>query len=195
MRIAVDFDGVIVENRYPGIGVEIPHAVQALKKLQEQLKAGNTAFKAQLKEKNASGQEGVAAGLRDQKREENYNLLLRDLGFVLASTTTMEEGLEQVPEYVLKVEEIAAVGIYFFNMENGHLEFSLSSGLSDRFIEQEKKLRGFQSFMYKRILRKGVPVYTSFSKIPRGSKIFGQENLQEIGVIPIKYANKVIGSF
>lgn len=35
MRIAVDFDGVIVENRYPLIGAEIPHAIEILKKLQK----------------------------------------------------------------------------------------------------------------------------------------------------------------
>jgi hypothetical protein len=34
MRIAVDFDGVIVKNRYPGIGEEIPNAIRILKMLQ-----------------------------------------------------------------------------------------------------------------------------------------------------------------
>ena len=33
MRIAVDFDGTIVENRYPAIGVEKPYAVRTLKQL------------------------------------------------------------------------------------------------------------------------------------------------------------------
>lgn len=36
MIIAVDFDGTIVENRYPEIGRERPFAVQALKMLIEQ---------------------------------------------------------------------------------------------------------------------------------------------------------------
>lgn len=33
MRIAVDFDGTIVENQYPAIGVEKPYAVKTLKQL------------------------------------------------------------------------------------------------------------------------------------------------------------------
>ena len=33
MRIAVDFDGTIVENKYPGIGAERPFAVKVLKQL------------------------------------------------------------------------------------------------------------------------------------------------------------------
>lgn len=33
MRIAVDFDGTIVENRYPAIGQELPHAVEILNRL------------------------------------------------------------------------------------------------------------------------------------------------------------------
>lgn len=33
MRIAVDFDGTIVENQYPAIGVEKPHAIKVLKQL------------------------------------------------------------------------------------------------------------------------------------------------------------------
>ena len=34
MTIAVDFDGTIVEHRYPEIGKEIPFAITALKRLQ-----------------------------------------------------------------------------------------------------------------------------------------------------------------
>lgn len=33
MLIAVDFDGTIVEHKYPGIGREIPFAIETLKKL------------------------------------------------------------------------------------------------------------------------------------------------------------------
>ena len=36
MVIAVDFDGTIVEHRYPAIGKEIPFAIEVLKKLQEE---------------------------------------------------------------------------------------------------------------------------------------------------------------
>lgn len=35
MIIAVDFDGTIVEHRYPKIGKEIPFAIQTLKMLQD----------------------------------------------------------------------------------------------------------------------------------------------------------------
>lgn len=35
MTIAIDFDGTIVEHRYPEIGNEIPFAVDTLKRLQE----------------------------------------------------------------------------------------------------------------------------------------------------------------
>ena len=36
MIIAVDFDGTIVEHRYPEIGKEIPFAISTLKRLQEE---------------------------------------------------------------------------------------------------------------------------------------------------------------
>ena len=36
MIIAVDFDGTIVEHRYPRIGEEIPFAVETLKLLQQE---------------------------------------------------------------------------------------------------------------------------------------------------------------
>lgn len=36
MIIAVDFDGTIVEHRYPKIGKEVPFAIETLKKLQEE---------------------------------------------------------------------------------------------------------------------------------------------------------------
>ena len=37
MTIAVDFDGTIVEHRYPEIGKEKPFAIQCLKQLQQYL--------------------------------------------------------------------------------------------------------------------------------------------------------------
>lgn len=36
MRIAVDFDGTIVEHRYPKIGSPIPFAIETLKQLQKE---------------------------------------------------------------------------------------------------------------------------------------------------------------
>lgn len=36
MVIAVDFDGTIVEHRYPDIGKELPFAIETLKKLQQE---------------------------------------------------------------------------------------------------------------------------------------------------------------
>lgn len=36
MIIAIDFDGTIVENRYPEIGKEMPFAIEVLKKLQNE---------------------------------------------------------------------------------------------------------------------------------------------------------------
>ena len=36
MNIAVDFDGTIVEHRYPAIGKEIPFAIETLKRLSDE---------------------------------------------------------------------------------------------------------------------------------------------------------------
>ena len=36
MVIAVDFDGTIVEHRYPSIGKELPFAVETLRRLSEE---------------------------------------------------------------------------------------------------------------------------------------------------------------
>lgn len=36
MTIAVDFDGTIVENKYPAIGRELPFAIETLKKLRDE---------------------------------------------------------------------------------------------------------------------------------------------------------------
>lgn len=38
MIIAIDFDGTIVENRYPKIGKEIPFAIETIKLIQSELK-------------------------------------------------------------------------------------------------------------------------------------------------------------
>ncbi|MDD4657386.1 MAG: hypothetical protein PHR40_08655, partial [Bacteroidales bacterium] len=38
MFIAIDFDGTIVEHRYPQIGEEIPFAIETLKLIQKELR-------------------------------------------------------------------------------------------------------------------------------------------------------------
>src|SRR5690554_7853237 len=124
-----------------------------MKKLQDQQKAKNDSFKVLLNQNDKNGHKvkftDAAKKLNIKKDEIDYGVLLRELGFVLSSATTTEKALEQVLKYVLKVKEIAAAGIYFFDMETGDIEFNVNSGLSKRFIKHAKNLHGFQSYIYK----------------------------------------------
>ena len=64
MKIAVDFDGTIVEHAYPKIGKEMAFAFSTLKELQKQQKAGK---KGEISTRGMKLKDAVKAALKKKK--------------------------------------------------------------------------------------------------------------------------------
>jgi PAS domain S-box-containing protein len=130
--------------------------------------------------------------ITERKLNERYAIIQRDLGFSLAATSTIEEALPQVVLSTLLIDGIHAVGIYLFNSKTELFELVIHHGFSPEFVLAVESYNQEQ-IQYK-IIQNGEPVYGFYNELIEGSDLFLQENLKQIGVIPIKYEDKVIGS-
>jgi PAS domain S-box-containing protein len=135
----------------------------------------------------------VAIDITDRKQNELYAVIQRDLGFSLATTTTIEQALSQVIQATLKIEGIHGVGIYLLNNLANELELVLHEGFSDGFIRKVRKYRN--DHIQFKIVQRGESVYGSYNAIITSeSDLFANEQLNQIGIIPIKHEEKIIGS-
>lgn len=132
--------------------------------------------------------------LRDMtlsKLNDRYTAINYDLGFALANTTTIEQALSCILNFVLQVEDVHAVGVFLIN-EQGDLELLVHDGVSPEFIDS---VRCFGiGYDHLGMIQKGSPLYGFCDEIFENPELLVRENLIQAGVIPIKHNGKVIGS-
>jgi PAS domain S-box-containing protein len=116
-------------------------------------------------------------------KEKRFRLIT-DLGFLLASSLTMEDSARAVLETVRNIEEIDCAGIYMINKDSGMVELIMSNGASDGFLKKTQKYDpSMQQF---KIVMKGKTLFGPYSEIISNSRLFRDENLSCIGIIPVK---------
>ncbi len=126
------------------------------------------------------------------KLNDRYTAINNDLASVLANTTTVEQALSCIINYVLQVEGIHAVGIIFTNEQTGDAELIVHEGVSPEFIDSVRCY--ITDHAYVSIIQKGNPLYGFCNEILENQELFVRENLLQVGVIPIKHKGRVIGS-
>ncbi|MBL7965791.1 MAG: PAS domain S-box protein [Prolixibacteraceae bacterium] len=131
--------------------------------------------------------------ITDRKLNEQYAVIQRDLGFNLAATTSIEQALSQVVRSTFKVGGIQGVGIYLLNASHDALELVSHEGFSSEFIESIKYF-GKNDIQFK-IVQEGEPVYGCSDDMDLGGlNLFYQDDVKQIGIIPIKHEGNIIGS-
>ena len=133
--------------------------------------------------------------LRDitlRKLNDRYTAINYDLGFVLSNTTTIEQALSCILNFVLQVEDVHAVGVFLINKQTEDLELIVHEGVSLEFIDSVRCYSIGHALVS--MIQKGNPLYGFCDEIFENPELFVRENLIQVGVIPIKYNGKVIGS-
>jgi PAS domain S-box-containing protein len=131
--------------------------------------------------------------ITDRKLNEQYAFIQRDLGFNLATTTTIDQALSQVIQSTFKIGGIHGVGIYLLNTTTDELELVSHEGFSSEFIESIKCF-GKNDIQFQ-IVQEGEPVYGCYDDVDLGRlNLFYQDDVKQIGIIPIKHEGNVIGS-
>ncbi|WP_318349291.1 PAS domain S-box protein [Aquipluma nitroreducens] len=134
----------------------------------------------------------IIRDITDSKLNEQYSTIHRNLGFILATTTTIRQALFHVIHSMLQVEDIHAAGVYLINEQTGNLELVAHKGFSSEFIDSVRQYSPEE--VHFQIIRKGEPVYGFYSEVIKNSGLFVRENLKQVGVIPIRHEAKFIGS-
>lgn len=127
-----------------------------------------------------------------RKLNERYAVLQRDLGFSLASSSNNEQALSNIVRSIIQIKEISAVGVYLMNNDFNELELIVHKGLSEDFVDKVR--------FYKKddpqfeIVQKGEVLYGNYDELVPHSPIFSSNEFKQIGIIPIKYEERIIGS-
>ena len=127
-----------------------------------------------------------------RKLNEQYSAIHYNLGFALANTTSVEQALSCVLDSAFEVEGIHAVGVSLINERTGTLELIVYEGVSSEFIDSVRSY--IIGNVHISMIQKGKPLYGFSNEIFEYPMLFVREELIQVGVIPIKYEGKVIGS-
>ncbi|MGM0771403.1 MAG: PAS domain S-box protein [Halobacteriota archaeon] len=139
--------------------------------------------------------DGPDAGLNNFNTDVSDKLLRiqRDVGIALCSSSNLLTTLEMLLETTLNIGVIDCGGIYFVDEDTDEIYLVVQKGLSEKFIRRNSHY-GADSLQYE-ILKKGLPLYVPYSDFFIGAKDDPfTKDLRMCGIVPIKYANKVVGS-
>lgn len=133
----------------------------------------------------------VIRDITDTKLADIYSGQHRDLGFKLASTTEPADAIKQVINFVMKPEEIAAVGFFLFDSVKNEFRLADYKGFPDDAIGKLKKLK--PPFSTSQLLRKENLKVLNANKTLSGIKFLELENIFQVGYIPVIHDQNLIG--
>lgn len=130
--------------------------------------------------------------ISERKKKEKYHVQQRDLGFSLAGLTLIDDAIELVLSTLLDIDTIDAAGIYLLEENNEILRLKSQKGLSEDFADAvnfyTKNHKNYQ------LVCDGEPFYNYFDTDTSKSPLFKKEKLKDVGIIPFRHENKVLGS-
>ena len=130
--------------------------------------------------------------ITERKSNERNAIIQRDLGFKIAGISDLGEVMQLVTESLVSLDDIHAAGIYLINNKTWELELKIHTGLSPEFINNVKTYKP-NEYQYKLVIQ-GNPIYGFYDEIMNTNSSFNSENLEQIGIIPIKHEDTIIGS-
>lgn len=125
------------------------------------------------------------------KLNNRFTAINNDLEFILSNTTTIEQALSCILNYVLHVEGVHAAGIFFISEQTGDFELIAHEGTSPELIRSIR--RNITGHAHASV-QEGGPLYGFCDEILENPELFALENLIQIGVIPIKHKGRILGS-
>lgn len=132
-------------------------------------------------------------GFGKKHSQEELVKIYKDLGFSLAATATIDQALEQVISYTLKIEGVDCVWIYKHDEDLEELELVAHKGLSEKFISYVGRYSK-SSPQYNLVL-KGKALYGRYEDILQNNgEFFDNEGYGFMVVLPIRYEERTIGA-
>lgn len=134
----------------------------------------------------------IVRDVSERKVNERYSVIIRDLGFDLAGTSSITKAFSLVINAMLQIDGINAVGVYLFSKRNEDFVLVASEGISKKYDSPTKRYKLEKE--HKEIIEKGGSVYGVFKKLEKDNWFFFGEDLKHFGIIPIMHEGVVIGT-
>lgn len=134
----------------------------------------------------------IVREISDNKLNEHYSVIHRDLGYTLAATSSIEQALNLVTRAILQIENIHAAGIYLRDKPSEDFKLVVSDGIS--LAKNEWHRLNDIEYLQHELIRKGGPVYWFSDQSRAASEWIPGKNLNQFELIPIKHENAVIGA-
>ena len=128
----------------------------------------------------------------ERKRQENLNIILRDLAVKLSAITELDEGLHLCLEAAIEISGMDCGGVYLVDEASGDLDMAFHKGLSSDFIRIVLRLEADSDSV--RLIMRGKPVYTQHQLlgVPL-DEMKKREGLRAIAVIPMLHKGRIVG--
>ncbi len=133
----------------------------------------------------------IVRDITDTKLAEIYGKHQRNLGFKLASVTSPEEAVRKVIKYILKTEEISAVGFFLYKTETNSFYLVDYSGISDTSAAAIKEIK--QEVSPDQLIKHSKLKIKAIKDVIIENSILQKENFAQIGYKPIIYGKRLIG--
>lgn len=136
------------------------------------------------------GYVGVAIDVSERKESERHAVILRDLGFLLASTTTIEQAICYIIEVISMLENVVGAGVYMINNQSGDLDLIL---YSDFFDKKSQYINTYESCFPRLKLVMHRDPFTARKRISIENIDFDIEN-RNPEIVPIGHDGDIIGA-
>jgi PAS domain S-box-containing protein len=134
---------------------------------------------------------GTHTDITELKRSEAILAAERNLAAAWSRSNSMSERLGVCLDTVLELGDFDAGGIYLVDPESGDLILEAHRGLSEAFVESERRIGGNSA--QAGIVKNGVPLFTNFSLL-RGvrQQIPDTEDFKALAVLPVPFEGRGI---
>ena len=138
------------------------------------------------------GMVATVEDITDRRRMEDLLRSERDLGLSLSSTTGLDDTLRLCLDTAIRLSEMDSGGIYLVDGASGSLDLVFHKGLSPDFVKSVSHYDAGSA--HARLVLGGKSVYTCHRElgVPLNNHQY-REGLRAIGVIPMRYEDRVIG--
>ncbi len=135
---------------------------------------------------------GTVQDITECKRQENLNIILRNLAVKLSAITELDEGLHLCLEAAIEISGMDCGGVYLVDEASGGLDMAFHKGLSPDFVEFVLRYEADSDSV--RLVMRGKPVYKQHQRlgVPLDEKK-KREGLRAIAVIPMLHKGRIVG--
>lgn len=135
---------------------------------------------------------GVCRDITDRLQAEYLFRAERDLGMAIGLSDNLSDTLNICLKAAIDATNMDCGGIYLVDKETGDLMLIVHDGLPEAFVQAASYFRADSENA--RLIMNGKPIYTRYPQIPVEKKTAEeQEFLKAVGVLPVKYRDRIIG--